>query len=175
MKSYRLYFIPLLVAIAMACGAQKPGGVDVQSGVKKVLRSSHGESNHVSWESEVEWSSDSDTLVIKTFATLEEGWHLYSQELESDEGPLPTIFSFEDSEAVKLPSKVGEEKPKEEYDENFGMNVRYFEGKTTFTQIATRKSDEAFSITGNVNYMVCNDEMCLPPVDVPLKIAVGKR
>jgi thiol:disulfide interchange protein DsbD len=113
--------------------------------------------------------------MIRTIATIDDGWHLYSQNLESENGPLPTIFTYEASDSCVVYGNVAEGKAKEEYDKNFGMNVRYFEKTATFTKFLVRKYGEAFTIKGNVNFMVCDDEMCLPPIDVNLEILVGKK
>jgi len=135
----------------------------------------HGTTNHIKWTSSCMWSSASDSMTLEIVAEIEEGWHLYSQVLDSDEGPLPTIFTFEESTNYSILGKVGESKSKNEYDENFAMNVRFFSNKAVFTQSVLRKSEAEFKFSGNVNYMVCNDEMCLPPTDVPLVINVGKK
>ena len=52
-------------------------------------------------------------------------------------------------------------------DSNFGtpaIQVSYFSDKVQFVQTVTVKSVVKTNISGTVEYMVCNDSKCLPPV-----------
>lgn len=105
--------------------------------------------------------------------TLEEGWHVYALELPSDEGPLPTVIRVEQSSAFELADSAGEPEPKEEYDPNFGVVVRHHSGVVTFSVTVEALTDKVFEVQGEVEYMLCNDRTCLPPVAVPFKVPVG--
>ena len=107
--------------------------------------------------------------VIKMDATIESGWHIYSQNIKGD-GPVPTSFSFELPKGAKLNGKTKEPQATEVFDESFGMKVKYFSKSVVFTQIISGKLNKEQVIKGTVNYMICNDQMCLPPVDVPFEI-----
>jgi thiol:disulfide interchange protein len=108
----------------------------------------------------------SDTEVELYFeATLEKKWHLYAQKLESDLGPVPTSFVFEESAQYERMGEVKEPKPKVEYDPNFEMNLSFFEKQVKFTQRIKIKSETDFKLKGYVEYMVCDDEKCLPPTE----------
>ena len=48
----------------------------------------------ISWQANSAALGD-NTYEIKIEADLEKGWHLYSQFLESDEGPLSTYITYE--------------------------------------------------------------------------------
>ncbi len=117
----------------------------------------------------VKWSFESEAIsanehVLKMTAVIQDGWHLYSQHLPSDNGPVATEFSFDDNAAVSLLGKVEEPKAKTEYDPNFDMDLNFFSKLVTFTQKV--KISEDTKVKGNVYYMVCNDKMCLPPEEV---------
>jgi len=120
----------------------------------------------VKWKFEVEKTSDAEAL-LKATATIDKGWHLYSQfiELTPDQfGPEVTLFTFNKNPNIKLLGKV-EEKGKltEEITPLFdNILVRFFSDKVTFTQ-KVRVSAENTVVTGNVYYMVCDDKQCLPP------------
>jgi len=43
---------------------------------------------------------------------------------------------------------------------------KYFDNTVTFTQTVNLKSAVKTNITGNIEYMVCNDKECLPPKKV---------
>lgn len=111
-------------------------------------------------------------LVIEMKAHIEQGWYMYDLDLPSDAGPLPTVVRFSPSEAFSLLGAVVGPSPKEQYDPNFGVMVRYHSGAPTFQQRIQRHSKEAFMIMGEVEFMCCNDVTCLPPKVVPFALSV---
>ncbi|MCA1764429.1 MAG: thiol:disulfide interchange protein, partial [Flavobacteriales bacterium] len=126
----------------------------------------------VDWEMSVSETSDTEaTLTFK--ATLEEGWHIYALDLPSDEGPLPTEFTFETSDKYELLGDPDQGKYITDYDPNFQMDLNYFADRAEFTQKIKRISPSDFSVKGELSFMVCNDEMCLPPeyIEIDLKVA----
>ena len=116
---------------------------------------------------------------IQMTCTLDEGWHVYSQHLEGDEGPLPTQFAFELPEGFSLEGRVVEESPKTEYDPNFMMELAFFEGTPLFTQNINSNGNALSSLKASVDFMVCNEEMCLPPelleFNVDLATGIGAQ
>ena len=125
----------------------------------------------VSWEYGVEYKGNDITLLLS--ATIDKGWHMYAQDLPSDEGPLPTVFEFEESTKYIRSGKTIEPKPHEYFDPNFQVNSAYFEDKVTFRQkIELIGKSNKFDVKGLVSFMVCNDEMCLPPEDVEFSIKI---
>src|ERR1700741_411721 len=64
---------------------------------------------YVTWTfSQNKLANDEVELIFK--AKIEKGWHLYSQ-IETPDGPLPTLFEFEKSKDYKLIGKTVEPKP----------------------------------------------------------------
>lgn len=109
-------------------------------------------------------------LVMK--ATVEGGYHLYSQFME-DGGPIPTTFNFPESGDFKKNGKVSESpKPIEETDETFGTLVRFFAKNAEFRQRITIRSAVDFEIAATVDYQVCDDETCIPFSDIDLRFKV---
>src|SRR5690554_1949633 len=125
----------------------------------------------VKWQFDVEEISDTEAEISFT-AIIEDGWHIYATELSSDEGPLPTEFMFDISEDYKTVGKIQQGKFKTEYDKNFRMDLDYFEGKPVFKQKIERISGKDFKVRGELSFMVCDDEKCLPPEYVPFELAV---
>ena len=125
----------------------------------------------VSWSFSVRSMEDAG-IVVEVLARLDSGWHLYATRLPSDQGPIPTTFRFLPSTDFTLAGDLVEPEPKEEYDHNFAMLVRHHSGAPVFTQRIERRTNGAFSVQGEVEYMVCNDVTCLPPVVVPFLIQV---
>ena len=113
-----------------------------------------------------EWKQNSDTEAEIIFnATIDKGWHVYSTEL-GDGGPISATFNIDKIEGVEIVGKLtpsGNEI--NEMDPIFGMKVRYFKDKATFTQ-KIKITDSNYSIKGYLEYGACNDENCLPPTSV---------
>ncbi|GAB5556557.1 MAG: thioredoxin family protein [Schleiferiaceae bacterium] len=128
--------------------------------------------NPVSWSFSVEQDGADAELVIK--ATIDEGWHLYSQKLPED-GPIPTSFSFVPGAQYTLDGSVSEGEPHVEFDPNFDMELAFFGDQAEFRQKIKVNSEADFTIKGELEFMVCNDEMCLPPeyVDMEFKVAAA--
>jgi hypothetical protein len=121
-------------------------------------------------QKKVDWSFsyNQEAKAIEMKAQLADGWHLYSQHVANDIGPVPTTFTLTTNSAIKLIGKVDEPKPIQEYDENFEALLDYFENEVLFTQrIIVKKTT---TLEGTVTYMACNATQCLPPVDEHFKI-----
>lgn len=127
--------------------------------------------NPVKWAYAAKDAGNGQVDLIFT-ATIDEGWNTYSQFLESEDGPVPTSFTFEEGAHFKLVGKAKESGEKfTKYDNVFGMNLTKFKHKAIFTQRVEVK-DFSKPIGGYLTYMVCNDEMCLPPKDVDFSFQV---
>ncbi len=118
------------------------------------------------WSTSVEKVSDNEFILVSK-ATIEEGWHLYSQEVPED-GPIPTTFSFDTSnENFSLIGKTLEEKGHTVDDSVFEMKIKFFENSAIFKQRVKTTSD-INTINGVVEFMVCDDTKCLAPTEVDL-------
>ena len=58
-------------------------------------------------------------------------------------------------------------KPTTVYDEQFAMNLRWYPGTVSFTQKLKVTDPAKFKAEGEVEFMACNDETCLPPDQIP--------
>ena len=76
----------------------------------------------VKWSTSIEEVSDSAYDLIMQ-ATIEENWHLYSQNVPED-GPIPTTFTFVKSKDFELVGKTSEEKGKTVDDPVFEMKIK---------------------------------------------------
>lgn len=114
------------------------------------------------WKINLNDSGSAEKEIVFT-ATLEKGWHLYDQDLPEG-GPVSTSFTFETLKGAELVGKpVPSVKPTVVYDEQFAMNLRWFPGTVSFTQKIKVTEPTKFKVEGEVEFMVCNDETCLPP------------
>ena len=105
---------------------------------------------------------DNNTIELIFDATIDKGYHLYSLTIP-DDGPLPTVFTFEKSNNYSLKNGIHEvTTPINEYDDVFEMEIKFFEGKASFKQIVRLDSDNnSLPIIGEIAYMVCNDVGCV--------------
>ncbi|MFM6998620.1 MAG: thioredoxin family protein [Bacteroidota bacterium] len=124
----------------------------------------------VTWSTSVRTATDG-TLELVASAKIDAGWHVYSQFIGSD-GPIPTAFTLPASKDLKTQGPVREPKPIKEFDKNFGMELAYFAKKADFVIAAKRSNPKAFTYTAEVEFMVCDDERCLPPDYVSLVFKV---
>lgn len=113
---------------------------------------------------------NNESKEVEFHATIAGGWHLYSQHIKNDIGPVPTTFIYTESMGISVEGAIAEPKPIQEYDENFEATLDFFKDQVLFTQKI--QSGSKGTLTGYVTYMVCNDVMCLPPVDVPFTITI---
>jgi thiol:disulfide interchange protein DsbD len=114
----------------------------------------------VTWKFLAEERNGETYIVAK--ATIQKGWHVYSQKVPND-GPLPTTFSLIKGKEFSPQGKVLESKPIEKMDNVFGAVIRYFEDKAEFYQKIKLNSDKDFVVKGSIEFMACNDNSCLPP------------
>ncbi|TDQ11617.1 protein-disulfide reductase DsbD domain-containing protein [Pedobacter metabolipauper] len=125
--------------------------------------------NPVKWSYMAKKTSKTEaTVVIR--ATVDEGWHLYSQYM-ADGGPIKTTFTFAPSKAYKLNGKTIEPKPIVKFEKTFDMNVSYFEKVVTFQQ-KVKITGANPVVKGTVEFMVCDDTQCLPPSSIDFTIPV---
>ena len=106
---------------------------------------------------------DGENYLVLFQATVEEGWHIYSQHINGQDGPLPTMFTFTDKSLIKAPI-VEECTPHVEYDPNFMMDLKFFEGTANWW--LTVPAEDPRDLSGYLTYMVCDSTKCLPPEDV---------
>lgn len=103
------------------------------------------------------------TYEVKITATPPPGWHIYSQ-FTPEGGPVPTTFTFNKNALVTLDGKVKETgKTKKYFDDNFKVNVVYFERDAVFTQVVKLKGKVKTNLSGEVESMICDDHTCMPP------------
>ena len=114
----------------------------------------------VKWDFKTKVTGE-NTADLQFIATIDQGWHLYSQHLP-DGGPMPTEFVFAKLDGIQLDGKASEPTPKEVFDEMFKMKVKYFDKTATFTQKIKLIGNKPVTISGTINFQACNEETCIP-------------
>jgi len=89
----------------------------------------------------VKWQMDHQSIGNDEFeliftATIDDGWKIYSQYLESLDGPIPTSFNFDEGAGYKKIGKTeeAEKNRKKVFDEVFEMDLITFSKVATFKQ-----------------------------------------
>lgn len=129
--------------------------------------------NPVIWTTEVEKISETEFKLIAK-ASIEKGWHLYSQNVPQD-GPVPTTFTFDDDNGTfKILGNTTEEAGHTIHDPVFDMEITFFENSAIFKQNIEVLGDKT-TLNAFVEFMVCDDKRCLPPTEVDLKFELSNK
>ncbi|OAV69317.1 Thiol:disulfide interchange protein DsbD precursor [Bacteroidales bacterium Barb6XT] len=116
----------------------------------------------VKWKIRLEDTGTPEKAVVFA-AVCDEGWHLYDMNLPEG-GPVSTSFDFETVTGVELVgSPVPSVAPTKVQDEMFQMELRWYADAVSFTQKIKVTDAAGFALVGEVEFMACNDAMCLPP------------
>ena len=121
----------------------------------------------VKWKIKLDDKGGAHEKEIVFTATADKGWHLYDMNLPEG-GPVSTSFTFETLNGAELIGQpVPSVKPTTVYDEQFAMNLRWYPGTVSFIQKLKVTDPAKFKVEGEVEFMACNDETCLPPDQIP--------
>ena len=120
----------------------------------------------VTWNA-VYKSTGADEGEIVITGNIQKGWHTYSQRA-TDAGPIPTSITFSPGK-YELNGKTEETDAHEEYVPAFEAKIFVFTDKAEFKQKVKLKT-KAQTILMKIEYMSCNDMMCLPPKTVDLSV-----
>lgn len=145
MRQLKATFVTLLLAVfAITASAQMQDPVHFSVSQKKV--------------------SPTEIEVIFT-AKIDAGWHVYSTGMPAD-GPTSATIHTDAAEGVKpVGGLTHRGKEISQYDNMFGMNLRFFENNVTFVQ-KYKITANKYHVKGYLEYGACNDEMCMPPTTV---------
>ena len=118
----------------------------------------------VHFSSSIKELSDNEAEIVFS-ATIDPGWHVYSTDI-GDDGPVRATFNAVKMDGVKTVGALhARTKPVEKYDEMFGMNLRFFEGRVVFVQ-KVKFTKPKYNIDCYLEYGACNASNCLPPTQV---------
>lgn len=128
----------------------------------------------VTWDVALYPSEEAGLHDLVVHASVDACWHIYSQDNDPNEGPVPTMFELELPSGVQAMGNVEECTPIEEYDPNFMMDLKYFEEEVFWHQrLDLSGANSADTLKGYVVFMVCDASMCLPPEEIPIAVALS--
>jgi DsbC/DsbD-like thiol-disulfide interchange protein len=129
--------------------------------------------NPVSWSFSSKKISDKEYEVQLT-ATMQNGWHVYSQQQPADAIAIPTSFNFNKNPLVEIDGKVKEVGKLEKFrDPQLDVTAFQYSNKVVFVQKVKLKGKVKTNVTGKLEYQACTDEKCLPPKTVDFSIPLS--
>ena len=106
-------------------------------------------------------------------ASIQNGWHLYSQSQPKDAIAVPTSFEFSKNPLVQLDGNVKEAGKVEHFtDKDLGVSANQYSKLVVFSQKVKLKGKAKSNVSGNVTFQTCDDKKCLPPKTVTFNIAL---
>ncbi|MBC7949473.1 MAG: hypothetical protein H7Y42_16420 [Chitinophagaceae bacterium] len=128
--------------------------------------------NPVSWSYSAKKISDK-TYELHIVASIQSGWHLYSQSQPEDAIAEPTQVTFNKNPLLSFEGKLKEEGKLEKFhDPKIDISANQYSSKVSFVQVVKLKAKAKTNITGSVRFQTCNDEKCLPPKTVTFNVAL---
>lgn len=119
-----------------------------------------------------------DVVDLVFTAVLDKDWYIYSSDFDPELGPMLTTFTYTKNKSFELVGKLKPQNPKTKYEEIWGGNVKFFDGKAVFKQTIKILSDNPV-IKGSSEYQTCSHTSgtCVPGGDdfefKGLKIVAG--
>jgi len=124
----------------------------------------------VKWSYQAVKTGDKQYNIVIT-ANVDAPWHIYSQFVKK--GPVPTTVQFAKNPLVVLKGTTKEVgKLEKKFDKNFDAVIGSFGGKVQFIQAVTLKVATKTKLTGTIEFMVCNEERCLPPTKQSFEVDI---
>ncbi len=128
------------------------------------------QANPVSWAFSSKKIGDKQYELHMT-ATIQKGWHLYSQTQPEDAIAIPTGFKINNNPLLTLDGAIKEEGKMEKFhDAKLELSANQYSNKVDFVQVVKLKANAKTNVTGTVEFQTCNDEKCLPPKKVNFAI-----
>ena len=133
---------------------------------------------NLSAQNPISWAFTSKKLTngnyeIHMTATIEKGWHLYSQTQPEDAIAIPTTFTITSNPLIEVMGKIKEDGKMEKFhDSQLDISANQYSNTVNFIQIIKLKGNAKTSFSGSVVYQTCDDKKCLPQKTVNFKVAL---
>jgi len=113
----------------------------------------------VKWTAKIEKKSDTNFILIFD-GVIEKDWHVYSQ-FTPDGGPLPLEIAFKNQKGnYNLVGKAKEGKTRTAFNDIFGVNETFFEGKAHIEQEIALINPGLKTVDVEFDFQVCK-EVCI--------------
>lgn len=129
--------------------------------------------NPVSWTFTAKKIS-ADSYEVHMTATIQNGWHLYSQHQPEDAVAIPTTFTLAKNPLLEMTGKIKEIGKLEKFhDKELNLSANQYSRKVDFVQTVKLKGKIKTKLSGSVEYQTCDDKKCLPPKTVNFTVLLG--
>ena len=132
----------------------------------------------VSAQNPVTWTFTSKKVTNNSYeihmtATIEKGWHLYSQTQPEDAIAIPTTFAITSNPLIEVVGKIKEDGKMEKFhDKQLDISANQYSKTVNFVQTIKLKGKAKTSFSGSVEYQTCDDKKCLPAKTVNFKVTL---
>jgi thiol:disulfide interchange protein DsbD len=126
----------------------------------------------------VTWSFTANKIADKIYevhmkATMQSGWHIYSQKQPADAIANPTAFTIRANPLIKPDGKIKEVGKMEVMkDKTLGISANQYSNSVDFVQKINLKSNVLTKFSGTVVYQTCDDKKCLPPKTINFSVDI---
>jgi len=125
----------------------------------------------------VKWAYTAKKIADKTFevhitATIDEGWHVYTLDHRADVG-VATSVKFKTNPLASANGKLlAKGKAVKIKDPSTGEMVKFYENTIDLVQVYKLKANVKTNITGELEFMTCDDKQCLPPTTKKFSVSL---
>ena len=126
----------------------------------------------------ITWTFSSKKIGDKKFevhmtATIQSGWHLFSQTQPDDAIAIPTGFVINKNPLLEVDGKIKEVGKLEKFhDAKLEVSANQYTDMVDFVQVVKLKANAVTNVNGVVEFQTCNDEKCLPPKKINFSVAL---
>lgn len=136
----------------------------------------------VSAQDPVRWEFRAEKIKAKEFrvhmtATIQRGWHLFSQTQPDDAIVTPTLFTINKNPLLIFEPKFVKDGKLLEVgrlerftDKKLQVSADQYSETVDYVLVVKLKTNVTTNITGNVEFQTCDDEKCLPPKKIQFNI-----
>ena len=160
---------PLLVALLLL--------VPMTSATGQSLSAAGGttETGDATWRAEgaPEVVRPGERVAVRLHAAVDEGWYMYS--LDSPAGQPLSVALDSLPAGFEATGTRRQSPPTKKYDPNFEAEAFFHTGTAEVRagiQVGEDVAPGTYTLGGSVRYMVCSDQMCMPPTTTPVSVRV---
>ena len=126
----------------------------------------------VSWTFTAQKKADK-TYEVHMTATIQSGWHLFSQTQPEDAIGIPTGFTVTKNPLLTPDGKIKEIGKMEKFhDAKLNLSANQYANKVDFVQVVKLRGNVKTNFSGSIEFQTCNDKTCLPPKTINFDIAL---
>lgn len=129
----------------------------------------------------VRWNYSGKKIADKNYevhitATMQNGWHLYSQTQPKEVIALPTTIKFSKNTLLNFIGKIKEVGKLEKVKvPTLGIEQWQYSEKVDFVQTVQLKIKNAKTIiAGTIEFQTCTNEKCLPPKTINFSVQLNE-